>query len=474
MIVWMRRHARELAGDLRASAAGALARGSSWALVGMAFFAVVREGIETAVFLLAAFQASGDAVSASAGPLLGIVCAIGVGWGIYGGGVHLNLNRFFRITSAALVLVAAGLVMSAFHTAHEAGWLNSLQASSVDLSWLVRPGFVLSSLLTGVLGLQPQPTVGEAAGWLIYALPMLAFVCWPAARSPKHAMRGATREDRQAHHGRGGDRRIGHDARRLRQQRVDERRADQADARGQPHRRRLRAREPEGESRLDHLQGHERRHREGQRARAEEPEGNHPRRAREHRLGDQRLLHAQPAARQVRPQLPERRHGGQRHGCRLRHGRLGDSAAPDRCSTKATDGYRSYVVGESDQLLAATRRLSPLCARATSRRRRPVRPDAVPLRGDRAGRRELRQPRPRDRRARQRRGQSVAVDGLPPDRADPLGQGNDRRHAGVRHEAAAGRDDTRPAGADAQLPAGAARERRRRAAERGRELEDHR
>ncbi len=98
MIVWMRRHARELAGDLRASAAGALARGSSWALIGMAFFAVVREGIETAVFLLAAFQASGDAVSASAGALLGIVCAIGVGWGIYGGGVHLNLNRFFRIT----------------------------------------------------------------------------------------------------------------------------------------------------------------------------------------------------------------------------------------------------------------------------------------------------------------------------------------------------------------------------------------
>ena len=81
MIVWMRRHARGLAGDLRASAAGALARGSSWALIGMALFAVVREGIETAVFLLAAFQASGDAVSASAGALLGIVCAIGVGWG---------------------------------------------------------------------------------------------------------------------------------------------------------------------------------------------------------------------------------------------------------------------------------------------------------------------------------------------------------------------------------------------------------
>lgn len=187
MIVWMRRHARNLAGELREHAAGALARGSVWALVAMAFFAVVREGLETAVFLLAAFQASGNALSAGAGAVIGILVAVGIGWGIYGGGVRLNLARFFRLTSVALVLVAAGLVMSAFHTAHEAAWLNSLQARAVDLGWLVRPGTVSSSLLTGVLGLQPQPTVGEAAGWLVYAIPMLAFVLWPAGRRPFRA-----------------------------------------------------------------------------------------------------------------------------------------------------------------------------------------------------------------------------------------------------------------------------------------------
>jgi high-affinity iron transporter len=179
MIVWMRRHARGLAAQLREDAAGALARGSAWALVGMAFFAVVREGIETAVFLLAAFQASGDSTSAGLGALLGILVACLVGWGIYRGGVHLNLARFFRITAVALVLVAAGLVMSAIHTAHEAAWLNGLQAQAADLSWAVRPGSVQSSLLTGVLGLQPQPTVGEALGWFCYLVPMLVFVLWP-------------------------------------------------------------------------------------------------------------------------------------------------------------------------------------------------------------------------------------------------------------------------------------------------------
>jgi high-affinity iron transporter len=179
MIVWMRRHARGLAADLRESAASALAEGSAWALVAMAFFAVVREGIETAVFLLAAFQASGDSTAAGFGALLGILCAVVLGAVIYRGGVRIDLNRFFRATGVALVLVAAGLVMSAFHTAHEAGWLNALQQPTVSLAWLVRPGSVLSSLLTGVLGLQPDPKVAEAAGWLLYALPMLAYVLVP-------------------------------------------------------------------------------------------------------------------------------------------------------------------------------------------------------------------------------------------------------------------------------------------------------
>lgn len=191
MIVWMRRHAGDLAGHLRASAAGALAAGSVWGLVAMAFVSVIREGVETAVFLLAAFQASGDATSAGIGALLGILVAILIGWGIYRGGVRLNLGRFFRITAAVLVLVAAGLVASAIHTAHEAAWLNHLQQPALDLSWLVHPGSVSSSLFTGMLGVQPRPTIGETAGWLIYAIPMLAYVLLPDRRSTRQRRRPA-------------------------------------------------------------------------------------------------------------------------------------------------------------------------------------------------------------------------------------------------------------------------------------------
>jgi high-affinity iron transporter len=185
MIVFMRNHARSLKKDLQGAAASALATGSSRALVVMAFLAVLREGFETAVFLLATFHASGDATTSWLGAVLGILLATAIGYGIYKGGVKLNLARFFRATGLVLVVVAAGLVMTAFHTANEAGWLTVGQAQAFDLSWLVRPGTPVSSLLTGVLGIQPFPVWIEVIAWLAYLVPMLLLVAWPSARANK-------------------------------------------------------------------------------------------------------------------------------------------------------------------------------------------------------------------------------------------------------------------------------------------------
>jgi len=184
MILWMRRHARGLKHHLESEAGSALLRGSALALVLMAFLAVIREGFETAVFLLAAFDASESPVAASAGALLGILIAVLIGYGIYRGGVHIDLRRFFRVTGVVLVLIAAGLLSTAIHTAHEAGWWSSLQTQAVNLEWLVAPGSVRSALLTGMLGLQPRPTIGEAAVYLLYAIPMLFVVLWPQRNRP--------------------------------------------------------------------------------------------------------------------------------------------------------------------------------------------------------------------------------------------------------------------------------------------------
>jgi high-affinity iron transporter len=193
MVVWMRRHARDLRGELEGAAGAALARGSAGALVVMAFLAVLREGVETVVFLLAAFQASGNAVLAGAGALAGVLLAVVLGYGIYRGGVRLNLGRFFVLTGVVLVLVAAGLLMTAAHTAHEAGWIEFGQRQVADLSWLVLPGTPVSSLVTGVLGIQPYPVEVEALVWICYLVPLLVYLLWPRRDTPRSATQGKVR-----------------------------------------------------------------------------------------------------------------------------------------------------------------------------------------------------------------------------------------------------------------------------------------
>ncbi len=193
MIVWMRRNARGIKAALEGEAASALAAGSTIALVAMAFLAVLREGFETSVFLLAAFQNSTDTAAASSGGVLGLIAAVAIGLGLYRGGVRINLTRFFRLTGLILVFVAAGLLATAAHTAHEAGWINGLQGQAVDLSWLVQPGTVSGSLLTGMLGLQPQPTAIEVAVYLLYAVPMAIYVLWPQQLRLRRGRVGARR-----------------------------------------------------------------------------------------------------------------------------------------------------------------------------------------------------------------------------------------------------------------------------------------
>jgi high-affinity iron transporter len=140
--------------------------------------------VETSVFLLATFNAAGDATASWSGALIGILVAAGLGYAIYRGGVRINMARFFRITGLVLVVVAAGLLMTAAHTASEAGWLTIGQAQALDLSWLVRPGTPVSALFTGVLGIQTVPTQIEVAAWLIYLVPMVLLIAVPPRRRP--------------------------------------------------------------------------------------------------------------------------------------------------------------------------------------------------------------------------------------------------------------------------------------------------
>jgi high-affinity iron transporter len=192
MIVWMRRFPKDLQHDASTAAASALASDTGRALVVLAFLAVLREGFEIAVFVIATIgMTGGGAWLATWGAVLGVLVALVVGVGVVRGSTHLNVAGFFRATALVLVVSAAGIAMATVHSGNAAGWITFGQTPQYDLSWLAPPGSVLSSFTTGMFGLQPYPVLIEVLTWIAYLVPMTAIVLWPNRRASQQTTAAA-------------------------------------------------------------------------------------------------------------------------------------------------------------------------------------------------------------------------------------------------------------------------------------------
>lgn len=190
MVFWMRKAARSIKGQLHASVDRALGRadGQGWALIGLVFLAVAREGLESVFFLLAIFQQS-QGWEAPVGALAGIAVSVVVGYGLYSGGVRLDLRRFFRVTGLFILLVAAGLLAGVLRKFHEAGLWNHLQHVIFDMSELLPMDSPAGAVLSGLLGYQAAPVVGEAIAYLVF----LAVTLFLFLRPARVALPAATR-----------------------------------------------------------------------------------------------------------------------------------------------------------------------------------------------------------------------------------------------------------------------------------------
>ena len=189
MVLWMRKAARSLKSELQGSIDTALSgsRAQGLALVGLVFFAVAREGLESVFFLLAIFQQSPGA-DGPLGALLGLFVSGLLGWAIYAGGVRLDLARFFRWTGVFILFVAAGLLAGSLRHLHEAGAWNGLQATVFDLSHVLPVDGLLGSVLSGLFGYLADPTLGEALAYLSYLGVTLALFLKPVAARPRAAV----------------------------------------------------------------------------------------------------------------------------------------------------------------------------------------------------------------------------------------------------------------------------------------------
>src|SRR5581483_8672761 len=119
MIFWMRRQARSIRRELEEQVASALASGSAFGLALVAFVGVLREGVETALFLFGSFEGA-NRLTSSIGAAAGFAGAIAAGYLFYRGSERLDLRRFFSATSALLLVFAAYLLANGLHELSEA------------------------------------------------------------------------------------------------------------------------------------------------------------------------------------------------------------------------------------------------------------------------------------------------------------------------------------------------------------------
>lgn len=183
MILWMKKAARSIAGELRGRLDTALTLGS-WAVAGTAFLAVGREGLETAVILWAAAQSTGGGWSPLAGASIGLVVAVVLGYLLYRGALRINLSTFFTWTGAALIIVAAGVLAYGIHDLQEARFLPGLNSLAFDVSAQVPPSSWYGTVLKGTVNFSPATTWLEAVTWVCYvAVLMTLFFRRP--RSPQ-------------------------------------------------------------------------------------------------------------------------------------------------------------------------------------------------------------------------------------------------------------------------------------------------
>ncbi|MFA5942979.1 MAG: FTR1 family protein [Candidatus Thermoplasmatota archaeon] len=193
MIVWMYKHTQHAMGTLHAKAKDAVLAGRSSVLLGLAFVIVVREGLETVVFIAAQ---AGQATPAEIllGLLVGIAISAVLAFLLFRGTVKLSVQGFFAVTGVFLILVAGGMLGYAAHEGEEVGWVPETPQAWDWSGFLphkcgdnVTVNCVAGGLLYGVLGYRATPAVLDLAVWALYVGGMAIWYLRPMLRRRRAA-----------------------------------------------------------------------------------------------------------------------------------------------------------------------------------------------------------------------------------------------------------------------------------------------
>lgn len=177
MIFWMRYQGRFMKRDLEHQVQATLTRNLPLGVFALAFVAVFREGIETALFLSASAFAT-DAMATLLGSLVGLGLAVGAGYAIYVMSMRLNVKKFFDVTSVLLLVFAAGLFAHAVHEFQEIGWLPVLTQQAWNFTAVLPNGSTAGSILRALAGYNDSPTLLEVVAYVFYWVVILVGIRW--------------------------------------------------------------------------------------------------------------------------------------------------------------------------------------------------------------------------------------------------------------------------------------------------------
>ncbi|MDT5149984.1 MAG: high-affinity iron transporter [Mycobacterium sp.] len=176
MVLWMRKAAAGISGELRTGMAVALETGS-FAVLLLAFLAVGREGVETALFMVG--YAEAETLWPLTGLVLGVLVAAAIAYGMYAGAVRINLGKFFKYTGIFLIVVAAGILGYGVRALQTVGWLPGGGAAAFDISSRFDWSAWYGEIVHGVFNLRPDPTVVQLAAWSGYLVVILTLFLRP-------------------------------------------------------------------------------------------------------------------------------------------------------------------------------------------------------------------------------------------------------------------------------------------------------
>jgi high-affinity iron transporter len=184
MVLWMRSAARSISSDLRAGMERALGLGP-FAVVSLAFLAVGREGVETALLMVGYAENTAGSPWPLVGLLLGVAVAAVLTVLLYLGAVRIDFARFFKYTGIFLIFVAAGILAYGVRALQTAGWLAGGSTRAFDISASYDQTSWYGTVLAGIFNFRPDPTLAQVIAWVVYLAVVLPLFLRPTRSKPK-------------------------------------------------------------------------------------------------------------------------------------------------------------------------------------------------------------------------------------------------------------------------------------------------